>query len=206
MNKARILIADDHAVVRTGLKFLLSAEAGFSVVGEAQDGVQAVDEALRLKPDMILLDLMMPKKDGVSVTEELRRRLPEAKILILTSFGTSEDLSRAILAGASGVVLKSSAETEIIPAIREILAGQQHLAPGLRNLIRRKQPAIELTGRQETILRSVMEGLSNADIARQQGLAEITVKNHLTAVFNKLKVNNRSEAVVVALRKHLLKI
>lgn len=206
MNKTRILIADDHAIVRMGLKLLLSAEPDFEVVGEAHDGVQALMEVGRLKPELIILDLMMPKKDGVAVTEELHRRFPETKILILTSFGSAEGLSRAIQLGASGVVLKSSAETELVPAIRKALAGQQYLTSGLRSQLRLMQPSVVLTERQETILRSVMNGLSNADIARQQGLAEITVKNHLSAIFNKLGVSNRSEAVAIALRKHLLKI
>lgn len=206
MNKTRILIADDHAIVRMGLKLLLSAEPDFEVVGEAHDGVQALMEVGRLKPELIILDLMMPKKDGVAVTEELHRRFPETKILILTSFGSAEGLSRAIQLGASGVVLKSSAETELVPAIQKTLAGQQYLTSGLRNQLKLKQPTVVLTERQETILRSVMNGLSNADIARQQGLAEITVKNHLSAIFNKLGVSNRSEAVAIALRKHLLKI
>lgn len=206
MNKTRILIADDHAIVRMGIKLLLSAEPDFEVVGEAHDGVQALMEVGRLKPELIILDLMMPKKDGVAVTEELHRRFPETKILILTSFGSAEGLSRAIQLGASGVVLKSSAETELVPAIRKALAGQQYLTSGLRSQLRLMQPSVVLTERQETILRSVMNGLSNADIARQQGLAEITVKNHLSAIFNKLGVSNRSEAVAIALRKHLLKI
>ena len=206
MNKTRILIADDHAIVRMGLKLLLSAEPDFEVVGEAHDGVQALMEVGRLKPELIILDLMMPKKDGVAVTEELHRRFPETKILILTSFGSAEGLSRAIQLGASGVVLKSSAETELVLAIQKTLAGQQYLTSGLRNQLKLKQPTVVLTERQETILRSVMNGLSNADIARQQGLAEITVKNHLSAIFNKLGVSNRSEAVAIALRKHLLKI
>ena len=206
MNKTRILIADDHAIVRMGLNLLLSAEPDFEVVGEAHDGVQALTEVGRLKPELIILDLMMPKKDGVAVTEEVHQRLPETKILILTSFGSAEGLSRAIQLGASGVVLKSSAETELVPAIRKTLAGQQYLTSGLRNQLKLKQPTVVLTERQETILRSVMNGLSNADIARQQGLAEITVKNHLSAIFNKLGVSNRSEAVAIALRKHLLKI
>lgn len=205
MSKTRILIADDHAIVRMGLNLLLAAERDFSVVGEASDGLQAVSECLRLRPDVIVLDLMMPKKDGVAVTEELHEKLPSAKIVILTSFGTAEGLSRAMQHGAAGIVLKSSAETELVPAIRDILNGQRHLSPDVRSQIKLSQPTVVLTDRQEAILRSVMEGFSNADIARQQGLAEITVKNHLSAIFNKLGVANRSEAVASALRKHLLK-
>jgi len=205
MNKTRILIADDHAIVRMGLNLLLAAEPDLTVVGEANDGVKAVAEALRLKPDVVILDLMMPKKDGVTATRELHERLPEAKIIIRTSSGTAEGLSQALQNGACGVVLKSSAESEIVTAIHSALAGRQHLTEGLRSQMRSSPPIAALTDRQESILRSVMRGFSNADIARQQGIAEITVKNHLSAIFNKLGVANRSEAVAIALRKHLLK-
>jgi DNA-binding NarL/FixJ family response regulator len=206
MNKTRILIADDHAIVRMGLNLLLAAEKDFEVVGEAHDGVQALTACAKLKPDVIVLDLMMPKKDGVAVTEELKEISPETKIVILTSFGSAEGLSKALQCGAGGIVLKSSAETELVTAIRKVLDGKQHLTAGLRNQLKLRLPTVTLTDRQENILRSVMEGLSNSDIARKHGLAEITVKNHLSAIFNKLGVSNRSEAVAIALRKHLLKI
>jgi len=206
MEKTRILIVDDHAIVRMGLSLLLAAEPDCEVVGEAQDGEQAVSEALRLKPDVIVLDLMMPKKDGVSVTEEIHVRLPETKIVILTSFSTAEGIAVALEKGASGIVLKSSAETELVTAIRTVLSGGTHLTQGLNAQLRRHSLSHTLTDKQESVLRSIMKGLSNADIARQQGVAEITVKNHLSAIFNKLGVANRSEAVALALRKHLLKI
>jgi len=205
MNNTRILIADDHAIVRMGLNLLLSAEKNFEVCGEAHDGDHVITECLRLKPDIIVLDLMMPKKDGVAVTEELKRTSPQTKIVILTSFGSAEGLSKALQYGAGGIVLKSSAETELVPAIHNILEGKQYLSAGLRSQLKLSLPTITLTNRQESILLSVMEGLSNADIARRQGIAEITVKNHLTAIFNKLSVSNRAEAVALALRKHLLK-
>lgn len=206
MTKTRILIADDHAIVRLGLHLLLNAESDFDVVGEALNGDQAVKKALELQPDVLVLDLMMPKKDGVAVTMELHEKLSETKIVILTSFGTAEGLTTAVQNGASGIVLKSSAESELVNAIRDVLAGKQHLSQEVRNQLRSGIAAVQLTERQEAILRSVVDGLSNADIARQQGLAEITVKNHLSAIFNKLGAQNRSEAVAIALRKHLLKI
>lgn len=204
--KTRVLIADDHAIVRMGLNLLLDAETDFEVVGEAEDGEKAVAAALRLKPDVVVLDLMMPRKDGVAVTEELHELLPETKIVILTSFSTAEGIAHALDSGAAGVVLKSSAESELVPAIRSALAGKRHCDEDLDEQIREDAQMQALTDKQESILRSVMEGLSNADIARQQCVAEITVKNHLSAIFNKLGATNRSEAVAIALRKHLLKI
>lgn len=205
MSKTRILIADDHAIVRLGLNTLLSEEPDFEVVGDARNGVQAIAQALRLKPDIVVLDLMMPKKDGIAVTRELQQKLPDAKIIILTSFGTADGLLSVLESGASGIVLKSSTESELVTAIRAVLAGKQHLTPGIRGQIAACEPTVVLTDRQEAVLRAVTKGLSNADIARQEGLAEITVKNHLTRAFKKLGASTRAEAAAIALRKHLLK-
>lgn len=204
MSKVRILIADDHAIVRMGVKLLLSAEKEFQIIGEAEDGMGALEMSLKAEPDLIILDLMMPKMNGVDVTKKVKEKLPDAKIVLLTSFATAEGLAQALQYGANGIVLKSSAEVELIPAIRTVLSGKRHLSVGLKGQLKLSLPTIVLTERQECILRSVMEGRSNADIARQQGIAEITVKNHLAAIFNKLSVSNRSEAVAVAMKKHLL--
>lgn len=204
MSKVRILIADDHAIVRMGVKLLLSAEKEFQIIGEAEDGLGALEMSLKAEPDLIILDLMMPKMNGVDVTKKVKEKLPDAKIVLLTSFATAEGLAQALQYGANGIVLKSSAEVELIPAIRTVLSGKRHLSVGLKGQLKLSLPTIVLTERQECILRSVMEGRSNADIARHQGIAEITVKNHLAAIFNKLSVSNRSEAVAVAMKKHLL--
>lgn len=204
MSKVCILIADDHAIVRMGVKLLLSAEKEFQIIGEAEDGLGALEMSLKAEPDLIILDLMMPKMNGVGVTKKVKEKLPDAKIVLLTSFATAEGLAQALQYGANGIVLKSSAEVELIPAIRTVLSGKRHLSAGLKGQLKLSLPTIVLTERQECILRSVMEGRSNADIARHQGIAEITVKNHLAAIFNKLSVSNRSEAVAVAMKKHLL--
>lgn len=204
MSKVRILIADDHAIVRMGVKLLLSAEKEFQIIGEAEDGLGALEMSLKAEPDLIILDLMMPKMNGVDVTRKVKEKLQDAKIVLLTSFATAEGLAQALQYGANGIVLKSSAEVELIPAIRTVLSGKRHLSVGLKGQLKLSLPTIVLTERQECILRSVMEGRSNADIARHQGIAEITVKNHLAAIFNKLGVSSRSEAVAVAMKKHLL--
>lgn len=204
MSKVRILIADDHAIVRMGVKLLLSAEKEFQIIGEAEDGLGALEMSLKAEPDLIILDLMMPKMNGVDVTMKVKEKLPGAKIVLLTSFATAEGLAQALQYGANGIVLKSSAEVELIPAIRTVLSGKRHLSVGLKGQLKLSLPPIVLTERQECILRSVMEGRSNADIARHQGIAEITVKNHLAAIFNKLGVSSRSEAVAVTMKKHLL--
>ena len=204
MSKVHILIADDHAIVRMGVKPLLSAEKEFQIIGEAEDGLGALEMSLKAEPDLIILDLMMPKMNGVDVTRKVKEKLPGAKIVLLTSFATAEGLAQALQYGANGIVLKSSAEVELIPAIRTVLSGKRHLSVGLKGQLKLSLPPIVLTERQECILRFVMEGRSNADIARHQGIAEITVKNHLAAIFNKLGVSSRSEAVAVTMKKHLL--
>ena len=204
MSKVHILIADDHAIVRMGVKLLHSAEKEFQIIGEAEDGLGALEMSLKAEPDLIILDLMMPKMNGVDVTRKVKEKLPGAKIVLLTSFATAEGLAQALQYGANGIVLKSSAEVELIPAIRTVLSGKRHLSVGLKGQLKLSLPTIVLTERQECILRSVMEGRSNADIARHQGIAEITVKNHLAAIFNKLGVSSLSEAVAVTMKKHLL--
>ena len=206
MNKIRVLIADDHAIVRMGLAALISAEPDIEVVGEAKNGIEAVREALRLAPDVVIMDIMMPKKDGIAATQELHEKLPTAKILVLTSVSAPDGITRALAAGASGAVLKNSENQSVIDAIREIVTGKQVIAKEVRRLIRTDPPAPQLSPRQQEILNSLTRGLTNDDIAKQLGIGVPSVKTHLAALFDKLGVANRSEAVAIALRKHLLKI
>ena len=206
MKKIKVLIADDHAIVRMGLAALISAESDIEVVGEAKNGIEAVRESLRLAPDVIIMDIMMPKKDGIAATQELHEKLPTAKVLILTSVSASDGITRAIAAGAAGAILKNAENQSVIDAIREIVTGKQVIAKEVRRLIRKDPPAPELSPRQQEILTSLTRGLTNDDIAKQLGISVPSVKTHLVALFAKLGVANRSEAVAIALRKHLLKI
>ena len=206
MKKIKVLIADDHAIVRMGLAALISAEADIEVVGEAKNGIEAVRESLRLAPDVVIMDIMMPKKDGITATQELHEKLPTAKVLILTSVSASDGITRALAAGAAGAVLKNAENQSVIDAIREIVAGKQVIAKEVRRLIRKDPPAPGLSPRQQEILTSLTRGLTNEDIAKQLGIGLPSVKTHLVALFAKLGVANRSEAVAIALRKHLLKI
>ena len=206
MSKIKVLIADDHAIVRMGLAALISAESDIEVVGEAKNGIEAVRESLRLAPDVVIMDIMMPKKDGVTATQEIHEKLPTAKVLILTSVSASDSITRAIAAGASGAILKNDENQSVIDAIREIVAGKQIIAKEVRRLIRKDPPAPQLSPRQQEILSSLTRGLTNDDIGKQLGISVPSVKTHLSALFNKLGVANRSEAVAIALRKHLLKI
>lgn len=206
MDNIRILIADDHAIVRMGLVTLLGNQVGFEIVGEATNGEQAVTKALKLKPDVVVMDLVMPKKDGVAATAELREKLPAAKCLILTSFGTSDEMQAALHAGAVGILLKSTANSKLIATIKKVAAGKTVIAEDVEQLLADVQSAPELSPRQREILESITRGLSNAQIALQLNIGPESVKTHMTKLFEKLGAANRSEAVAIALRKHLLKM
>ena len=206
MKPIRILIADDHTIVRTGLATLLDSEDGLEVVGEAEDGAAVLRQATKTKPDVIVMDLMMPVMDGIAATAELHKRLPEAKVLVLTTFATSDGIVHALENGASGALLKSAPNDELVTAIRAIAHGETFVSREVQRLIAEDPPAPRLTDRQKTILESVTKGLSNRDIGKLLGLREDSVREHLSAVFAKLGAATRAEAVAIALRKHLLKI
>ena len=206
MDNIRILIADDHAIVRMGLATLLGAQDGFEVVGEAANGEQAVARALKLRPDVVVMDLVMPKKDGVAATAELREKLPTAKCLILTSFGTADEMHAALQAGAAGILLKSTANSKLVASIRKIAAGKTVIADDVEQLLSEDQPVAELSPRQREILESITRGLSNAQIALQLDISAESVKTHMAKLFTKLGAASRAEAVAIAMRKHLLKI
>ena len=204
-NKIRVLIADDHAIVRMGLASLLGTKKDIEVVGETEDGEETVRKALKLAPDVIIMDLMMPKKDGVEATADIHRQLPNTKIMILTSFGTSDGIAHALAAGASGALMKSTEFSEFVSAIRSLAAGGRVIAPEIERQLAEDPPVPDLTPRQSEILHSITRGLTNADIAKQLGIREDSVKEHINAIFVKLGASNRSEAITIALRKHLVK-
>ena len=205
-NRIRILIADDHAMVRMGLRVLLETEPDLEVVGEAKNGEAAVAEALRLRPDVVVMDLMMPRMDGIEATRELAARAPDAKVLLLTTFSTSDGLAEALAAGARGAFMKSVEDTALIAAIRKVAAGETAIAPDVRRLIREDPPAAKLTPRQRDILASITRGLTNKEIAAQLGIRADGVNLHIMEILSKLGAANRTEAVAIALRKHLLKL
>ena len=205
-SEIKVLIADDHAVVRMGLSALLGAEDDIEVVGEAKNGEETVREALRLMPDVVVMDLVMPKKDGVAATAELREKLPSARVLILTSYSTSDGIAHAIEAGAAGALMKSAENESLISAIRAVHAGKRVIPAVVKRLMAEDPPVPELSPRQLEILASITKGLSNDDIAKQLGIGKASIKTHVLALFQKLGAANRAEAVAIALRKHLLKI
>ena len=202
----RVLIADDHLIVRMGLVTLLENSPGVTVVGEAEDGNEAVRKALKFRPDVVIMDLMMPEKDGTAATTEIKAAAPEINILLLTTFATSDIIAKALAAGASGAILKSAPRAKLLEAIRTVADGKQAIADDIKDILAEDPPAPELTARQTEILKSVTLGLTNRDIAIQLGICPTVVKEHLNAIFNKLGAANRAEAIAIALRKHLLKI
>lgn len=206
MQPIRILIADDHAIIRMGLASLLGTQKDIEVVGEAEDGEVAVTKASKLVPDIVIMDLMMPKKDGVAATKEIHKSFPNIKILILTSYGTSDGIAHALAAGASGALMKSTEFAEFVTAIRKIAIGERVIAPEISRQLAEDPPVPMLTQRQTEILLSITRGLTNSDIAKQFGIREDSVKEHTSTIFAKLGASNRSEAVAIALRKHLLKM
>jgi DNA-binding NarL/FixJ family response regulator len=205
----RIGIADDHSVVRTGLRAMLDQEPGFEIVGEAATGTEAVELAVRLRPDVVLMDLRMPEIDGAAATARIREQVPEVQVLVLTTYDTDADILRAIEAGAAGYLLKDATRDDLLRAIRTAARGESVLAPAVASrLMRRAQmPAHEvLTGREIEILGHVARGRSNKEIGAALHISEATVKSHLVHIFGKLEVQDRTEAVTVALDRGILRL
>ena len=206
MNKIRILVADDHALLRVGLNTMLNAQPDMSVVGEAGNGHDAVVRAKELNPDVIVMDLMMPKIDGAEATRQILEALPKAKVIILTSYGTSVELTRAMANGAVGAQMKGSPVDSLLTAIRTVAAGNKAIAPEIQGFLREEPVPVELSKRQREILLAISNGHTTYQIACDLGISVSAVKQHVTAVCEKLGAASRSEAASIALRKHLLKI
>lgn len=201
----RILIADDHAVVRRGLRSILQIERDFQIVGEAANGDEAVKMTRQLEPHVVIMDLVMPEKSGTEATAEILDERPETRILLLTTFGTADDVAKALEIGAAGALMKTSDESEIIASIRTVASGGRAVSDEIKRLIAENPPAPSLTPRQLEILNSMSRGYSNAEIAEVFGINEFTVREHIVNIMAKLDASNRTEAVAIALRKSLLK-
>lgn len=204
MKKHTILIADDHELVRSGLSLVLGYQKDFTVVGAASNGEEAVAAALALRPDLIILDLMMPAKDGTQATREILAAFPSARIVILTTYATSFEILAALDAGAYGALSKDISNADLVQSLNDVLAGRHVLSPDIQNLIAANLESSALTARQVEILEMLARGLSNHDIATALRLSENGVKFHLRGLFAKLGAATRTEAVAVALRRRLL--
>lgn len=207
----RVLIADDHPLIREGLRGLLTAEPGLELVGEAADGLEAVEKTDQLRPDVILLDLLMPVKSGIEAIIEIKEKDPGARILVLTSFADDEQVFPALRAGALGYLLKDSSPQDLLRAIRSVYRGESSLHPAIarRLVLQFSQPAVDsspenpLTQREVEVLKLVAEGLSNQNIADQLVVSERTVGKHVGNILEKLHLENRTQAALYALREGL---
>jgi len=206
MKKIRVLIADDHKIVRMGLAALLATERDLQLAGEAENGIDAVRLASNLKPDILIMDLMMPKKDGVEATRETLAASPETKVLILTSYGTSNAVGEALKAGAAGALMKTADDSQIVSVIRRIAAGEKYVSPEIRQSLKSAPTIPVLSPRQAEVLKQLTLGLTNKEIANALGIRKDGVEEHIKIIFTKLGASNRAEAVAIALRKQLLKI
>ena len=207
MKKApiRIMLADDHMLMRMGLSTLVSCEEDMKVVGEAMNGRQAIELAHALKPDVIIMDLMMPELNGAEATKIIHDVHPEIKIMVLTSYGTSKEMSDAITNGADGALMKDTAANDLIEAIRAIVAGKRIIPDRLLRQAKEDNVTPKLSDRHLEILASIAQGQSNSDIAKQFELSEISIKKQISKIFESLGVSNRAEAVALALRKQMIK-
>jgi NarL family two-component system response regulator LiaR len=210
----RILIADDHAIVREGVRTLIGSEPGIKLVGEAADGVEAVLKARTLRPDVVLMDLVMPRKDGLEAISEIKRENPEIRILVLTSFAEENQVFPAIKSGAQGYLLKDSSPDELLKAIYDVHRGEAPLHPSiaLKLIHELKEPSDlppagdPLTEREVTVLKLVAQGLTNQEIADRLMISEWTVRTHVSNILDKLHVANRTQATLYALREGLAEL
>jgi len=210
----RVLIVDDHTIVRKGIRALLAEIAGIEVVGEADNGQEAIAQAETLHPDVILMDLAMPKMDGIEATRQIKASQPESRILVMTSFAADDKVFPAIKAGALGYLLKESAPEDLVQAIRQIHRGESSLHPTIaRKVLQeithppdRPPTPNPLTEREAEVLRLVAQGLSNQDIARKLNISDPTVRTHVSNIMGKLHLATRIQAALYALREGLVSL
>ncbi|MCF3169474.1 response regulator [Streptomyces californicus] len=215
----RVLVVDDHALFRRGLEIVLAQEEDIQVVGEAGDGSEAVDKAADLLPDIVLMDVRMPKRGGIEACTAIKEVAPSAKIIMLTISDEEADLYEAIKAGATGYLLKEISTDEVATAIRAVADGQSQISPSMASKLltefksmiqrtdeRRLVPAPRLTDRELEVLKLVATGMNNRDIAKELFISENTVKNHVRNILEKLQLHSRMEAVVYAMREKILEI
>ncbi|GAA2989217.1 response regulator transcription factor [Streptosporangium longisporum] len=203
----QVMIVDDHPVVREGLRGMLEADPGITVVGEASSGDEAVVRAAAIRPDVILMDLRMPDGDGVSAIPRILADRPESRVIVLTTYETDTDIVRAVEAGAAGYLLKDTSRADLLAAIRSAARGETVLSPSVatRLVTRMRAPVTEsLSPRETEVLSLVARGMTNAEIGRALFISETTVKTHLLRTFGKLGVSDRTAAVTTAMDRGLL--
>ncbi len=202
----RVLVADDHAIFRRGLAALIEDGGEFTVVGQAADGAEAVRLHGELRPDLTLLDLRMPVMEGVEAVRRIRAAAPEARIVILTTFDTDEDIERALKAGAKAYLLKDVGEEELLGCLRAVAAGRTYVPPTVAAKLAERLTQVQLTQREHAVLKLMAEGLPNKAIADRLEISDATVKVHITNLFQKLQVASRTEAIAVGARRGLVRV
>ena len=213
----RVLVADDHALYRRGLEMVLGAEEGIEIVGEAGDGAEAIRRAEELLPDVVLMDIRMPRRSGIEACTAIKDVVPSTKIVILTISDEESDLYEAVRAGANGYLLKDVPGEEIAAGIRAVAGGQSLISPSMAIKLldefkqmsrsdRQQVPSPRLTDRELEVLKLVAQGLNNREIAKRLFISENTVKNHVRNILEKLQLHSRMEAVMYAVREKLLDI
>lgn len=207
--RIRLLISDDHPVVRSGLQGILGNQPDFWILAEAANGIEAVTLANELQPDVVLMDLRMPKMDGIVATAEIKARNPQIQVLVLTTYESDTDILRAVEAGATGFLLKDAPHEEIFGAIRTAARGDSPLSPSVATRLMEHLRASEektLSSREIEILRLVARGTNNKEIAEKLWISEATVKSHLNRIFDKLGAKDRTAAVTAALRRGIIRL
>jgi DNA-binding NarL/FixJ family response regulator len=209
MTRIRVLIADDHFVIRDGLSAMLASSDEFEIVGQAEDGREAIRLTQELQPDVVLLDIQMPKVDGIEATYRIRRQFPKIQVVILSTFDQDEYVYQSLQAGAKGYVLKDSGLDELLAVVRAAARGESLLSTNITTklvaYISTPQRGQRLTNREGEVLSLVAKGLRNREIARRLCISEQTVKNHINHIITKLGVQSRTEAVSLALERKLIK-
>jgi DNA-binding NarL/FixJ family response regulator len=201
----RILVADDHLVYRIGIRNLLASEPGFEVIGEASDGLQAIDMHRALRPDVLLLDLRMPKRNGIEVVQAIRHEDPGARILVVTSYQTEEEIFQVLQAGVLGYVLKDVGRDTLVEAVHSVDAGTRWISPAIARQFADRAVRPQLTARELEIMRLLARGLTNREIANVYNISANTVKNHLNSLMSKLEVADRTDAVSFCLARGIVR-
>ena len=206
MKKTTVMIVDDHAIFRMGLASLLGTAKDITVIGDAGDGESAVKKALKLRPDVVIMDFLMPGVDGAEATRRILAEWPEAKVVIFTTYDSANGIGHALDAGAKGAIVKKAEFDDLLDAIRAVAAGGTFISPEIAQVLKSSPATAPLSPRQADVLELVTLGLSNEDIAYKLGITAPVVRDYLKTTFAKIGAANRAEAVAIAMRQHLLKI
>ncbi|MGH9604361.1 MAG: response regulator [Terracidiphilus sp.] len=200
----RVLVVEDHSMVRQGLVALLKVVEGLEVVGEAADGMEAIEQIHKHRPDITLIDLRLPRLSGVEVIQRIRAAEPKARFIVLTTYDGDEDIYRALKAGAKAYLLKGMTSAELIATIRTVYAGKSHIPPAIAERLAERMGAEELTAREFDVLEQIVDGKSNKEIGAELDISEATVKTHINSLLGKLGVTDRTQAATAAIRRGIV--